>query len=624
MPSHDIAVIIVNYNVKAFLHFCLLSVYASTKNLNAQVIVVDNHSTDDSLEFLRAHHPKIKLISSHQNQGFAKACNIGFIASDARYILFLNPDMIIGEGCIAKCVTHFAESKNIGAIGIKLLDGKGTYLSESKRGMPNVKNTFFKQLGLNLVFPKSSFFNGYYLGHLSPHIIQEVDVLTGAFFFTTSDIFKKVDGFDNQFFMYGEDIDLSYRIQEKGYKIIYIPEPEAIHFKGESTKKTSLKYFDSFYGSMKLYVDKHYSARGRASFGIFLILGIFLSRVAHVLKKTIRTLVWPLLDTIVLCFILYTVAGLWATYFYQNPDHFQKSPLLINVVIYTTIWVSSLVFHGHYNKYASITSTATALIKGLLLILAIYALLGDALRSSRAVILLGFGLIMVILPLLKLILIRFFYKKRNNDVWVDKEDNLLNDVLKRIGLKPSKNKNSFSKLFTIGNQSYQQMISEISLANGKFQPFFWDPKHQLLISSFEKKKQGLSLEGGRLFNITKPSAVFSKRIFDILASLIGFIFIPLSYAFAKKENYYYKNLILIIKGKRTIFSYKNKTHLALYKTELPEIKCGFWPIKTQMDIEEQILQMKDYALHYSIIKDVTLLLLHLKKVMKYLSNNHDQ
>ena len=268
LPEHDIAVIIVNYNVKSFLNFCLESVYVAAENLNVEIIVVDNASTDGSLDFLNTWHKNVKIIASKLNEGFSKGCNRGIEASNSKYILFLNPDTILNECALTDSINHFDSHDDIGAIGLKMIDGSGKYLPESKRGKITPSTALFKQLGLSRVFPKSSFFNQYYLGQLDKNKTQNIEVLTGAFFFTSTEVLEKVGNFDERFHMYGEDIDLSYRITAIGKKLIYLSSSSIIHFKGESTEKSSLLYFDSFYGSMKLFIDKYYSKGTRLTYNV--------------------------------------------------------------------------------------------------------------------------------------------------------------------------------------------------------------------------------------------------------------------------------------------------------------------------------------------------------------------
>ena len=621
MATNELAIIIVNYNVKAFLHFCLQSVYAATTEISRQIIVVDNQSNDDSVSFVKKNHPNVTLIESNENVGFSRACNIGLSHSKAEYVLFLNPDMILAEDFFIKCKTQFESSENIGALGIKLLDGKGMYLPESKRGNPTPLNSFFKQVGIYRLFKNSAFINGYYLGNLSNSEIHEVDILTGAFFFSKTKIIKELDGFDEQFFMYGEDIDLSFRIQKRGFKLLYLPTSSAIHFKGESTTKSSLDYYRSFFGSMKLFVDKHYSSSGRTVFNLLLTVGILVSALFNVVKRILQILFWPLMDGIILTVGLYNIAQYWAIYFHQNPDHFDSKSLLLTVGAYALIWISSLSIHGHYHRYAKSYSTFKGLVHGLIFILIIYALIGNSLRSSRAIILLGFILASLIIPTIKWLVIHLFHSKWNNKIIVGSKNDVLLENLSKTGLKPSKSKNAFNKLYIIDEKPFHKIISEIKQLEGKIKPFFWDEKHLLLISSFDKRKPGLSLDGSNLYKITTPSAIFFKRCSDVTVSFFLVFIFPFSLYLTKKNNYYFSNIWKIICGKRTLISYSDLNER--FHSELPKLKSGFWPNGKTQNNKEQLLRIKEYALHYSILKDITILVSEFKNVIGYLANRND-
>ena len=251
-----LSVIIVNYKVKYFLEQCLCSVSEAIEKIDAEVFVVDNNSTDGSIEYLQPKFTRVKFIVNKENEGFGKANNKALSLAKGKYILFLNPDTIVAEDSFEKCISFLESNKNTGALGVKMIDGKGIYLKESKRGFPSVWTAFCKLGGLTTLFPHSKTFSKYYLGNLSEKENQVVDVISGAYFFVRKETLDKTGGFDEQFFMYAEDIDLSYRIQQSGYSNYYFSETTIIHFKGESTKK-DLRYVKLFYKAMDQFVKKH-------------------------------------------------------------------------------------------------------------------------------------------------------------------------------------------------------------------------------------------------------------------------------------------------------------------------------------------------------------------------------
>lgn len=259
-----LSVIIVNYNVKYFLEQCLCSVRkaiaADTQEAgrrNVEVWVVDNNSTDKSIEYLQMKFPFVQFIKNTVNQGFSKANNQAIQHTKGKYILFLNPDTIVPEDAFTKCIAFMEATPDAGALGVQMVDGTGQYLKESKRGFPSLWVSFCKMSGLTRWFPTSKIFARYYMGHLSNRQIHKVDILSGAFMMVKKEVLDKTGGFDEQFFMYGEDIDLSYRIQKAGFTNYYFSDCTIIHFKGESTRKDS-KYVRQFYKAMVQFVQKHF------------------------------------------------------------------------------------------------------------------------------------------------------------------------------------------------------------------------------------------------------------------------------------------------------------------------------------------------------------------------------
>lgn len=255
----QLSVIIVNFNVKYFLEHCLLSVVKACKDIDAEIFVVDNDSNDGSEEYLTQKFPSVKFYWNKTNLGFGRANNSVLKYAKGDYILFLNPDTILPEDCFTKCISFFQSHNNCGAIGVRMIDGCGLFLKESKRYLPTPLAGLFKMIGLTSMFPESSFFAKYYAGYLPEHENNKVEVLAGAFMMLHKKAIEITAGFDEAFFMYGEDIDLSYRVTKAGLCNYYLGETTIIHFKGESTQKKDSSYVKHFYGAMQLFVDKHYS-----------------------------------------------------------------------------------------------------------------------------------------------------------------------------------------------------------------------------------------------------------------------------------------------------------------------------------------------------------------------------
>lgn len=256
-----LSVIIVNYNVKYFLEQCLYSVQKACAGIDAEVFVIDNNSTDGSREWLEQQFSEVKFRWQTTNDGFGKANNKALKEAQGEYVLFLNPDTIIAEDTLHLCLAEMKKNENTGALGVRMIDGSGKFLKESKRGFPTAAASFYKMSGLSSLFPHSGIFARYYAGHLREKESHTVDVLAGAFMLLSRKAIELTKGFDEDFFMYGEDVDLSYRIQKAGLQNRYFAGTSIIHFKGESTQKFSASYNEHFYGAMKLFVKKHFAEK---------------------------------------------------------------------------------------------------------------------------------------------------------------------------------------------------------------------------------------------------------------------------------------------------------------------------------------------------------------------------
>jgi GT2 family glycosyltransferase len=251
-----LSIVIVNYNIKYFLEQCLDSVIRAIRHIESEVFVVDNASSDNSVAYLAPKFPQVVFIANRENAGFSRANNQAIRLSKGEYILLLNPDTLIGENTLERVCCFMDDHPDAGAAGVKMIDGSGCFLPESKRGFPSPWNSFCRMSRLSELFPQSRLFGKYYLRYLSENEINEVDVLAGAFMMLRKKTLDETGLLDETFFMYGEDIDLSYRIRQRGYRNYYFPEP-IVHYKGECTKK-DFKYVKNFYDAMLIFYHKHY------------------------------------------------------------------------------------------------------------------------------------------------------------------------------------------------------------------------------------------------------------------------------------------------------------------------------------------------------------------------------
>ena len=256
-----LSVVIVNYNVSHYLLQCVDSLSHALRGTDSEVIVVDNHSRDNSVTLLRQYHPEVRIVENLHNLGFAKANNIAIRQSRGEYVLLLNPDTIVSESVVKGVISFLDSHPEAGSAGVRMLNADGTVAPESRRGVPTPMTAFYKLSGLCGMFPNSRRFGRYYLGHLPWDSPQQIEVVSGAFCMLRTSVLKKVGLLDEDYFMYGEDIDLSYRILKSGATNWYVPET-ILHYKGERTHKSSFRYVHVFYQAMHIFFRKHFSHLG--------------------------------------------------------------------------------------------------------------------------------------------------------------------------------------------------------------------------------------------------------------------------------------------------------------------------------------------------------------------------
>lgn len=264
-----LSVIILNYNVRYFLEQCLISVQDAIQNLDAEIIVVDNNSYDDSCEMVKTRFPNVILIENTENSGFPKGNNIGVAQAQGDYLCILNPDTVVAEDTFTKVLAFAEKQSNLGIVGCKLIDGTGNFLPESKRGIPTPFVAFTKVTGLYKI---SNFFNKYYAAHLSENQTGAVEILVGAFMVIKKETYLEVGGFDENCFMYSDDIDLSYMVLKTGKSNYYFHETSVVHYKGESTVRDGL-YMKRFREAMDFFYKKHF--RVSKGFDLFMKTGAF-------------------------------------------------------------------------------------------------------------------------------------------------------------------------------------------------------------------------------------------------------------------------------------------------------------------------------------------------------------
>ncbi|MDA0986948.1 MAG: glycosyltransferase [Bacteroidetes bacterium] len=307
----DLSVLIVNYNVRDFLRQSIESIKKSIHSIKAEIIVVDNASDDGSVEMIRSNFKSVIIIQNQKNIGFGKANNKALKIAKGKYVLLINPDTIVQEDTIPKLIKYLKENKNVGLVGCKILNSDGTLQLACRRSIPTPWNAFSKIIGLSKIFPKTKVFSKYNLTYLDENKISEVEALSGSFMMFPKSVYKIIGGFDEQFFMYGEDLDFCFRVKKSGFKIIYNPGTQIIHYKGESAKRSSIDELNYFYESMKLFYRKHFTFS--LLFNFVIETSISINYLIATLKNLFRNIFAPTLD---LFFI--SVALLLAEFYRTN------------------------------------------------------------------------------------------------------------------------------------------------------------------------------------------------------------------------------------------------------------------------------------------------------------------
>ncbi|MCL6100227.1 MAG: glycosyltransferase [Bacteroidetes bacterium] len=386
----DLSIIIVNYNVKEFLLNMLDSVQKATKTISAEIIVVDNASDDGSVESIKEKFPSVKLIVNEKNVGFGAANNIAMLHASGKYFLLINPDTIVREDTFIKMISFFEQNPEAGIAGCKVLNADGSLQLACRRGFPGPWTSFTKVMGLSTLFPKSRLFARYNLTYLDENKTYEVDAVSGAFMMLRKEVYDKIGGFDQEFFMYGEDLDLCYRTQQAGYKVFYVHSTEIIHYKGESTKRSSMDETKVFYDAMHLFVRKHFSSS-------FVVESILQSAIlfrkliafANVYKLAIVSMIAD--------FLIFSIAALLGEHIYAN-QHWKGFPDVFKPWVYFIPALMQLfigMMAGAYRKKTiSNLRAALGLIYGLIFLSALTYFFKQF-AFSRAVVLITYGLALV-------------------------------------------------------------------------------------------------------------------------------------------------------------------------------------------------------------------------------------
>ncbi|MDD2198836.1 MAG: glycosyltransferase [Bacteroidales bacterium] len=648
-----LSIIIVNYNVKHFLEQCLHSVYASVISEDYEVFVVDNNSVDGSCAMVKHKFPKVKLIENKENVGFAKANNQAIRIASGKYMLLLNPDTLVEENSFDKIVSFMDSHPDAGGLGVKMINGKGEFLPESKRGLPTPMVSFFKIFGLAKLFPNSRRFGQYHLSYLNKDEISKVDVLSGAFMLLRKTVLDKIGLLDEAFFMYGEDIDLSYRITQVGYNNYYYPNTTIIHYKGESTKKGSINYVIVFYKAMLIFAKKHFAGRN-AGLLIFIInIAIYFRATLAIFNRLIKKLIVPAIDAILFTASFFAITFLLAYNKYGVFDAYPEYFLKIALPVFWLIWMLSLVFAGGYDKPLKFKNLFNGMILGSLLILLIYSLLPEHFRFSRAVIVLVSLSTMIVIPIIRYILnltglqiFKISLPGRKRIVFVGKKDEIgrIEELILQVGLKPQivgyvspcntevdadylgsiEQLNEIIKIHKVDEiifcskdiEARHIIRNMLRMADEKIDFKIAGPDSVSVIGSNSINTPG-ELYSVDINSIAKPENRRKKRLVDLVIGGGFLIFSPVIIWFGKKPFRFLCNIVKVIVGIKTFVGYYN--HEELNNTELPSLRPSIISPADRYkmkDISLSVLERSNimYAKDYKLMTDITIIFKCFKKL----------
>jgi O-antigen biosynthesis protein len=391
-PRPRVSVVIVNYNVRDFLHHAIVSLTKALKGISSEILVVDNASDDGSVEMVKRTFPRVRLFASPINLGFAKGNNLALRQARGEYLLLINPDTLVQEDTIGRMVDFFEGHPDVGLAGCKILNPDGSFQLPCRRSFPTPWVAFTKMTGLSRLFPRSRLFGRYNLTYLSPDETYEIDAVSGSFMMLRKSVYDEVGGLDEDFFMYGEDLDWCYRIQKSGWKIYYVHSTQIVHYKGESTRRSDIDEIRTFYRAMHLFVQKHF--KRSVTFQLFLRLGITLSSWLAILRDFFRPFAVAVFDIVLLNVGLLAAEYSWKGVLFSYPAYAYPIVFIVPALIVVT----SLYAAGVYtDRKMSVSRTVIGVSVSYILIAALVAFFKDY-AFSRMVIVLSGAISLIVLP----------------------------------------------------------------------------------------------------------------------------------------------------------------------------------------------------------------------------------
>lgn len=615
------------------------------EKVDGDIWVVDNHSVDGSVDMVRNKFPNVHCIANESNPGFSVANNQAIRQSTAEYVLLLNPDTVVQEDTFTKCIEYLDAHPDVGGLGVKMIDGKGKFLPESKRGLPTPEVAFYKMAGLNKVFPKSKRFGKYHLGYIGENETADVDVLAGAFMMMRKSTLDKVGLLDESFFMYGEDIDLSYRITKGGFKNVYFPETSIIHYKGESTKRMSVNYVFVFYRAMIIFAKKHYTGNAVNLFVGLINLSIYLRAFLAIIQRFFIKSWLYLIDAILIPLGLLAVHNYWEGHIVDFEGYFSPIYAQTHFPAYTAIWLLLVFWSGGYQKPYTVNKVLRGVIAGTIMISALYAFLPKSFQFSKGIILAGTVTTAVVMILTRLI--AHFVEFKNFRIGKVNNRNTVivghkSERERVLGLiQKSESKIQFLGFVSMDDENSNDVLGSVNrlddlcdlykidevifcskdvsssatmqwmaaLASSPVSFKIVPDASGFIIGSNAKDLNGELYTEEIRFNLSDNNNRQKKRLVDVLISGVLLIFGIFVAWFTKGFVWYFQSVFSTLLGKKTWVSYDT----AVDTGNLPVLKSGVFTVSDEnRGIEQNDLIRSRlnyfYAKNYSIESDLRIVL----------------
>ncbi|KWW30076.1 MAG: putative glycosyltransferase [bacterium P3] len=603
---------------------------------------MDNNSDDGSVSMVREKYPEVHLVANKVNRGFSQANNQALRAilekedgqpATGHYVLILNPDTLVETDTLRRCLNYMRHHPECGGLGVKMVNADGIYLRESKRGFPSPLTSFYKICGLASMFPQHPRYAAYYMGHLDPDEVNEVDILPGAFLLTSVEVLRHVGLFDESYFMYAEDVDFSWRIHKAGYRNIYFPEARILHYKGECTRRETLSYVYTFYHAMAIFT-RHYFGDGRhRAVSLLLHVGIWMRALAGWLHRIALRLTLPTADMLLSFAGFAVIKKLWATYWLCDANYYPALYTWAVLPLYSLILLTSVYLSGGYDKPPRPLKIAQGVGLGALALLAFYSLLDESMRYSRAIVLMGSIWTLVSTLMLRGVLSALHvdgYNRRSQRhrryliVGSEEQQQRVFNLLGTLGIVPRSVITTPHRLGDV-TQHVDEVVfcaRDIPLSDILDDTMAWRKRRTnfrivpatddvLLGSKYTECPEQLYVDD--FARITSAASRRNKRLFDLTASLLLITLSPALFWLQKHKKNYFAHCFQVFAGCKSWVGYSNCDA----DTPLPHIKAGVLRTCDRMPHvknPDMALLDRQYSQHYRVATDFTILMINILKL----------